>query len=324
MKLIVSLIAILLSTQVFAQEAKLVPDGFPAGHSTPEGVACDAVRAYITSDHKLWLSLILPSDYYGARCTPEGLKGINEYDKFVKMMVEKKKQNANDPNFPKMNIVKVYKARDFSSNTQRSLSYAMDEFIGNMFVDLVISTNDGGCSRLRYHVMQHKNKKWYFDPRPDLIFKFWVAGLNEEPESTIEWGQHTSDGNSEFQIKFGIVTKGCPDYFVSNETTTIPLKVKSTGFHWGFTVMGNKNEKFTSSFIIYLPKSQEIISKDNKKNASLKQDGRVIKSKPVTSTGSYAYPFYFDEGDPAGQWKIEIFVNNTLKKTLNFRVVSTH
>ena len=53
-------------------------------------------------------------------------------------MVEKKKSNSQDPNFPKMKIVKVFKARPFSKNGPGSMAYAAHQFTGNLFVDLVI------------------------------------------------------------------------------------------------------------------------------------------------------------------------------------------
>ena len=71
-------------------------DGFPTGQDTPEGVACDAIRAYINSDHELWISLLVPPIF--------GEEKDKEYEQFKKDMVEKKKQNAKDPNFPKMKI----------------------------------------------------------------------------------------------------------------------------------------------------------------------------------------------------------------------------
>ena len=180
-KICISIILFLSSTVVFAQtDYKIANDGFPTGQNTPEGTACDAIRAYVYSDHELWLSLLVRPIY--------GEKNI-EYVEFKEMMVEKKKQNARDPNFPRMKIVRVYKARNFSMNGPGSLAYALFEFTGNMFVDILVDMGIGGIHRARYQVMQDKDKKWYFNPRPDLSY-FLSIGLNEETESKEEWNKN--------------------------------------------------------------------------------------------------------------------------------------
>ncbi|MEI9898489.1 MAG: hypothetical protein WDN28_32695 [Chthoniobacter sp.] len=49
----------------------------------------------------------------------------------------------------------------------------MDSFTGNVFVDLLVEVAPGKTRRLRYHVMQDKDEKWYFEPRPDLCPLFF-------------------------------------------------------------------------------------------------------------------------------------------------------
>ncbi|HEX3870225.1 MAG TPA: hypothetical protein VHV77_07315, partial [Pirellulales bacterium] len=80
-------------------------------------------------------------------------------------------------------IVKVFKARYFSKNGPGSAAFAFYDFQGNQFVDIIIETDDDKTQRLRYHVLLDKDKKWYFDPRPDLS-PLLSMGLNDETEST--------------------------------------------------------------------------------------------------------------------------------------------
>jgi hypothetical protein len=151
-------------------------DGFPTGQTSPEGAACDAVRAWLRSDSDLWLArLVRP--IYGA----ENL----EYTDFKKMMVEKKKANARDPDFPRMQIVGCYQARPFSLNGPASAAYALELFKGNMFVDIVIGGVEQEEWSVRYHVMLDEDGKWYFEPRPDLAGLF-ATGLNDEEPSTLK------------------------------------------------------------------------------------------------------------------------------------------
>ena len=51
-----------------------------------------------------------------------------------------------------------------------------------MFVDMVVDVGGGNEQQIRYHVMQDKDKKWYFEPRPDLA-SLLAMGLNDEAAS---------------------------------------------------------------------------------------------------------------------------------------------
>ena len=47
----------------------------------------------------------------------------------------------------------------------------------------------------------------------------------------------------------------------------------------------------------------------------------IVKTKIFKSKGRDDYTFTFDEGDPLGEWKIEIFINDQLTRTFKFQVV---
>lgn len=155
--------------------AALQAADLPTGHKTPEGIACDAVMAYINRDSKAWLATLVPPIY--------GKEGDKEYAAFKKQMVENADKAREDKDFKPPRLVKCYKARDFSLNGPGSAAYAMGGFIGNRFVDVFIETADGKMQRLRYHVLEDKDHRWYFEPRPDLC-PLYSMGLNKEPEST--------------------------------------------------------------------------------------------------------------------------------------------
>ena len=153
----------------------------PTGKDTPEGVACDAIQAYADGDSRGLLDTLVRPIF--------GKDGDVEYEKFKKKMADAADENKSKENFIAPRIVKVFKARNFTKNGPESTAYALFEMTGNMFVDLLVDAGDGKNQKVRYHVMQDKNKKWYFEPRPDLA-PLLAMGLNEEtPSKEVLWEQ---------------------------------------------------------------------------------------------------------------------------------------
>ncbi len=147
----------------------------PSGHGSPEGIACDAVMAYIHCDSKAWLETLIRPIY--------GPKGNKTYDDFKKDMAAKADQAKEDKSFKPPRLVKCFKARSLSMEGPASAAWALDSLKEDLFVDLVLETAPGETRPLRYHVLQDKDGKWYFEPRPDLC-PLYSMGLNKESEST--------------------------------------------------------------------------------------------------------------------------------------------
>ena len=102
-------------------------------------------------------------------------------------MVKITDENKGKDGFVAPRIVKVFKARNFSKNGPGSLAYAMHEITGNKFVDIVVDVGGGRRQNVRYHVMLDTDKKWYFEPRPDLA-SLLAMGLNDEsPSEEVLW-----------------------------------------------------------------------------------------------------------------------------------------
>lgn len=151
----------------------------PNGHDTPEGIACDAVQAYADCDSKAWLKTLIRPIF--------GEEGNQAYEEFKQHMVKVTDENKGKDGFVAPRIVKVFKARNFTKNGPGSMAYALHEITGNKFVDLVVDIGDGQLQNVRYHVMLDKDKKWYFEPRPDLA-SLLAMGLNQEsPSKEILW-----------------------------------------------------------------------------------------------------------------------------------------
>jgi hypothetical protein len=73
MKLHLFLLALFLTTALHAAD-------LPTGQKTPEGVACDAVMAYINRDSKAWLATLVRPIY--------GDEGNKQYAEFKNRMAE--------------------------------------------------------------------------------------------------------------------------------------------------------------------------------------------------------------------------------------------
>ncbi len=138
--------------------------------------------------------------------------------------------------------------------------------------------------------------------------------------SLIFLSDYSVAGGTNLIIKFGQMEESSSGYYVAKETTIIPLKLRDTGFKFGFSVQSSDNASFNGYKIIYMPAIPKTIGPGIKeKNVSY--EGTVIKGKEERYDGMWWEFFVFDEGDPLGKWKLEIYINGKLAKTINFKVV---
>jgi len=156
---------------------KLDASGIPTGHDSPEGIACDAVTTFIRGDGAAWEATLVRPIY--------GPKGDVEYAEFKRSMKEIAERSKTDGQYAHARLVACSKATPLSMNGPHSAAYALYEMTGNSFVDVVIEEQPGELRGMRYHVLQDKDGRWYFEPRPDLC-SLLSAGLNDEPDPT-EW-----------------------------------------------------------------------------------------------------------------------------------------
>ncbi|MGO8704595.1 MAG: hypothetical protein ACLQVA_12310 [Candidatus Brocadiia bacterium] len=152
-------------------------DGFPKGHDTPEGAACDLARAFIKHDDALFTTTCIR--LYG------GGKARADYAAFLaKTVAEIKTEAARkepSPGGPK-SIGKVFAARHLSKDGPASYGYAAFGFQDVMFVDVGVFLQDGGHYLNRTLVIKDKDGKWYVHPIPS-VSPLLSDGLNDEPPS---------------------------------------------------------------------------------------------------------------------------------------------
>jgi len=159
---------------------RVAPDGLPSGHDSPEGVACDLARAFISRDDKLFSSTsIRPFGDGAAR---------KDYEKFLEQTVESIKAEAAkkepSPQGPK-SIGKVFAARHFGKTGPISHGYAAFGFEDIMFVDIGVYLRNGERAMNRTMVIKDRDGKWYVHPAPSAS-PLLSEGLNEEDNSVLD------------------------------------------------------------------------------------------------------------------------------------------
>ena len=172
---------VIATSPVTKEKLNVAADGFPSGHSTPEGAACDLARAFIKRDSTLFTNTCVPP--YG------GGKGPEEYAAFLKSTVESMKTEAAkkepSPGGPK-SIAKVFAARHLTKNGPASYGYAVFNFKDIMFVDVGCLLQNGDRCLNRTLVIKDKDRKWYVHPMPD-VSPLLSAGLNDESGSKVDF-----------------------------------------------------------------------------------------------------------------------------------------
>jgi len=152
-------------------------DGFPSGHGTPEGAACDLARAFIHHDAAL----------FGDTCIRLYAGGIGpaDYAEFLKNVAGEIKAEAarkdGASRGPK-SIGKVFAARPLTKHGPASYGYASFSFQDIMFVDVGVFLHNGERSLNRTLVIKDKDGRWYVHPMP-AVSPLLSAGLNDEAAS---------------------------------------------------------------------------------------------------------------------------------------------
>jgi hypothetical protein len=157
---------------------KVEKDGFPGGHATPEGAACDLARAFIKHDATLFKSACIKP--FG------GGENRKKYETFLTQTAQQIDKEARkttpSPNGPKT-IGKVFAARHLSRNGPASYGYAVFGFKDVEFVDVGVFLQNGKPALNRTLVIQDADGKWYVYPLPSAS-PLLSEGLNDESAST--------------------------------------------------------------------------------------------------------------------------------------------
>jgi hypothetical protein len=162
---------------------KVQADGFPAGHDTPEGAACDLARSFIKRDVKL----------FEATCDKRFTKGEGgeKYKAFLKKtaesITEESQRQQPSPDGPKT-IAKVFASRHLSDPHGHQLAFVEYDFHEIKFVDVGLIQHNGKRYLNRTFVLKDDKGKWFVHPLPSSCPTI-SAGLNKESDSKIDFAE---------------------------------------------------------------------------------------------------------------------------------------
>jgi hypothetical protein len=119
-------------------------------------------------------------------------------------------------------------------------------------------------------------------------------------------------------IRFGIfreVSEGVFD--LVSETNRLPRKYKKTGFRWGIGFDNPDCKPIEWYEVVHLPEELKEVSGNLQRART-----RTMRTKTFSSSRpTIVDDFWFDEGDPLGPHKLELFVNGLLRYVVDFQVV---
>lgn len=177
--LLVSIFPFLLFAAI-KPKLKVAADGFPSGHETPEGAACDLARSFINRDYRLFSATSIRL-YAGA-------KGPETYARFLEQTVQQMKEEA-DKKQPSLqgpkSIGKVLAGRHLSKTGPVSYGESVFGFEDIMFVDVGVYLHNGERALNRTLVIKDRDGKWYVHPAPQAS-PLLCEGLNEERASVLD------------------------------------------------------------------------------------------------------------------------------------------
>jgi len=167
--------------QTAKPKLRVVPDGLPSGHGTPEGAASDVVRALINRDEKLFSNTCVRL-YAGGNGPAAYAQFLRETVRNIRQEAAKKKPSPRGPK----TIGKVFAARHLSKNGPASYGYAAFGFQEVMFVDVGILLFNGERSMMRILVIKDRDGKWYVHPDPSAS-PLLSYGLDDEKASVLDF-----------------------------------------------------------------------------------------------------------------------------------------
>ena len=118
-------------------------------------------------------------------------------------------------------------------------------------------------------------------------------------------------------IRFGILkVNEAGHYDVETQTTTIPKKLKDTGFRYGLVFDNPTGQDITRYVVAHLPSDPKDVTGGFRKSAP-----KTLVTDPQRSSSPIQCNyFWFDEGDPSGTYSIDLFVNNKKIYSVTFEV----
>lgn len=119
-------------------------------------------------------------------------------------------------------------------------------------------------------------------------------------------------------FRFGIIRPVSKKVFeFVSETTVIPRRYKDSGFRFGVGFDNPNGTPIEWYEVVYLPSDLKQLSGNFQRTSTKTLRTRTFRS----SRTSVVDDFWFDKGDPIGKHRLELYVNNVLRYSVDFEVV---
>jgi hypothetical protein len=129
-----------------------------------------------------------------------------------------------------------------------------------------------------------------------------------------------------FTIRFGLMKKNASgQYRVYKETTQIPLVLSDPEFRFGFEVEHARPGNFTGYVVLHFPSAaQHVDGSVGQQNSPMVRTPNFNQKTFTTDKVSYdrfwGADFGFDNDNDVGDYSFDIFLNDTLVRTVHFEV----
>ena len=129
--------------------------------------------------------------------------------------------------------------------------------------------------------------------------------------------------NENFQVKFGVIENRNDVSLVFEDRVSIPLLTKETGFYFGFTIFPPSNKPYNFHCVLFSPDTAILsnvtgeIIEEIKSSADSKQQFRFPTRR---AEGITTMPMWLDKGDPPGEYRLEVFIDDKAVYAVDFSV----
>lgn len=129
---------------------------------------------------------------------------------------------------------------------------------------------------------------------------------------------HPVQGGS---IRFGVLDKQ-PNgtWTLAHETRTIPLRLRETGFAFGYIYQPSHQDEYTIHDVSYMPAKPVTLGGEIAIHA-IESATQGLRTPEYTMRGEHWMEYWFDEGDPLGDYRIDVFVDGRRLDSIRFTVI---
>ncbi len=173
---------------------------------------------------------------------------------------------------------------------------------------VVISANSPPVGKFFVGVRQTRNFVFFKESTG-----FWSVKNSQSKETQPE----------DFQIKFGVIENRNGVTLVFEDKVFIPLLTKEQEFYFGFTIFPPNNKPYNFRCTLFSPDATKLSNETGEiieKVASSTESKQQFRFPTRRAEGITTMPMWLDEGDPPGEYRIEIFVNEDEVYAVDFVV----